>query len=100
MVCRRRVPTASLTWWRQPELRGETVAETVARRELRGEKMAQTKHRYLVNEKGRKTAVLLPIKEYQELLEDLHDLAIMVERKDEPSEPWEAVKQRLEAGQK
>ena len=58
--------------------------------------MARIKKRYLTDEKGRKTAVILPIKEYEELLEDLEDLAIIAERKDEPTEPLEAVTERLE----
>jgi hypothetical protein len=32
-----------------------------------------------------KRAVILPIKEYTELLEDLQDLAVIAERRDEPS---------------
>ena len=51
---------------------------------------------YIVSRKGEKTGVLLSIKEYNELLEDLNDLAIMAERKDEPSEPFDQVKKRLE----
>ena len=58
--------------------------------------MARLKKRYLTDEKGRKTAVVLPIKEYEELLEDLEDLAIIAERKDEPTEPLETVTERLE----
>ena len=34
---------------------------------------------------GRKTAVILPIAEFQELLEDLADLAVAAERRDEPT---------------
>ncbi|MBF8265211.1 MAG: hypothetical protein HW384_1075, partial [Dehalococcoidia bacterium] len=37
-----------------------------------------------MDEKGRKKAVLLPIREYQELMEDLEDLAIIAERREEP----------------
>jgi hypothetical protein len=32
--------------------------------------------KHIVDAKGRRTAVLLPLKRYQELLEDLHDLAV------------------------
>lgn len=39
---------------------------------------------YITNKKGKKTAVILPIKQYHELLEDLADLAVVSERKDEP----------------
>ena len=50
----------------------------------------------MVTEKGRKTGVLLSLKEYRELLEDLEDMAIIAERKGEPSQPFEVVKERLE----
>jgi len=38
---------------------------------------------YVTDNKGQKQAVILPIAEYQELLEDLKDLAIVAERQDE-----------------
>jgi hypothetical protein len=38
---------------------------------------------YLTNEKGRKQAVVLPIEQYERLLEDLDDLAVIAERRDE-----------------
>jgi len=34
---------------------------------------------------GNKKAVILPLAEYEELLEDLEDLAVAAERKDEPT---------------
>lgn len=40
---------------------------------------------YLTNEKGRKTSVVLPISDYEKLLEDLDDLAVIAERRDEPT---------------
>jgi len=40
--------------------------------------------RYIVDAKGKKRAVIIPMKEYRELLEDLHDLAVVAERRDEP----------------
>ncbi len=58
--------------------------------------MEQDKRRFVVTEKGRKTGVLLSLKEYKELLEDLQDLAVIAERKDELSQPFEIVKKRLE----
>lgn len=58
--------------------------------------MEEDRRRFVVTEKGRKTGVLLSLKEYRELLEDLEDLAIIAERKGEPSQPFEAVKERLE----
>ena len=38
---------------------------------------------FLTNEKGRKTAAVLPIEDYEKLLEDLDDLAVIAERRDE-----------------
>ncbi len=58
--------------------------------------MRKLQEQYVVNEKGQKTAVLLPFKEYEELLEDLHDLAIIAERRDEPTVSFEALKKRLQ----
>jgi hypothetical protein len=40
---------------------------------------------YITNELGEKTAVILSIAQFEELLEDLEDLAIVVERRDEPT---------------
>lgn len=40
---------------------------------------------YVTNQDGVKTAVLIPYEEFQELLEDLEDLAIIAERRDEPT---------------
>ena len=56
----------------------------------------QDKRRFVVTEGGRKTGVLLSLKEYRKLLEDLQDLAVIAERKGEPSLPFEVVKERLE----
>jgi len=50
---------------------------------------------YIVDAKGRRTAVLLPLKRYQELLEDLHDLAVVAERRAEEPMPLEEVERRL-----
>jgi PHD/YefM family antitoxin component YafN of YafNO toxin-antitoxin module len=41
--------------------------------------MAQAQ--YVIDDKGKQTAVLLSLKEYQKLIEDLHDLAVVAERK-------------------
>lgn len=41
---------------------------------------------YIVDANGDKSAVVLPIDEYYQLLEDLDDLAILAERRDEPTQ--------------
>lgn len=38
---------------------------------------------YITDESGAKKAVVLRIDEFEELLEDLHDLAVVAERKNE-----------------
>lgn len=42
---------------------------------------------YLTDERGDRTAVVLPISDYEKLLEDLDDLAVVAERRDEPAIP-------------
>jgi len=39
---------------------------------------------YIVDDKGKKIAVIMPIEEYKRLLEDIHDLSIAKERVNEP----------------
>ncbi|MFZ2726075.1 MAG: hypothetical protein WAX77_07500 [Methylococcaceae bacterium] len=50
---------------------------------------------YITNQDGQKISVILPIEEYRELMEDLEDLAAIAELRDEPTIPWEQVKQEL-----
>mgnify|MGYP001397584143 CR=1 FL=1 len=51
--------------------------------------------RYITNTKGQKTAVILPIKEFNTLIEDLNDLAVVAERKHERTIPHKKVKAEL-----
>jgi len=46
---------------------------------------------YVTDSDGRKMAVILPIQEYDELLEDLADLAVVAERREEPTVPHDRV---------
>lgn len=50
---------------------------------------------YLIDASGSKVAAVIPIDEYEELMEDLHDLAIVAERREEPPISYEEVKRRL-----
>jgi PHD/YefM family antitoxin component YafN of YafNO toxin-antitoxin module len=59
--------------------------------------MGKTQAQYIVDEKGERSAVVVPIEEYDELLEDLHDLAIIADRRDEPTISHEELKRRLKA---
>ncbi|MBZ5537537.1 MAG: type II toxin-antitoxin system Phd/YefM family antitoxin [Acidobacteriia bacterium] len=57
--------------------------------------MATTQEQFIVNAKGKKTGVLLSLKQYQRLMEDLHDLAIVAERRQEKPKAFEELKQNL-----
>ena len=42
---------------------------------------------YLTDEHGERTAVVVPLSEFEKLMEDLEDLAVVAERRDEPVLP-------------
>jgi len=71
--------------WRN---RGEVITS------FRTMKIMNPKAQYVVKN-GKPTAVILPLAEYEELLEDLHDLGVIARRKDEPTIPLAEVKRRL-----
>jgi PHD/YefM family antitoxin component YafN of YafNO toxin-antitoxin module len=50
---------------------------------------------FLTNEKGRKTAVVLPIEDYEKLREDIDDLSVIAERRDEETIPHAEFKKGL-----
>jgi hypothetical protein len=50
---------------------------------------------FIIDESGKKTAIILSVEDYEELLEDIHDLAIIAERKNEPTVSFEELKKRL-----
>ena len=39
--------------------------------------------KYVTDKKGKKTEVIMKVKYFEELLEDLHDIAVVAERRDE-----------------
>lgn len=58
---------------------------------MKGERGEQ----YLVDADGKKSSVVLPVEEYERLLEDLHDLAAVAERRDEKCISLAEMKRRL-----
>lgn len=52
---------------------------------------------FLCDESGKKTFAVLAMEEYEELLEDLHDLAIMAERKDDQGISFDEFEEGLKA---
>ena len=50
---------------------------------------------YVIDENGKKVAIILPLTEYQHLKEDLHDLAMVAERRDEGTLSLAELKKRV-----
>ncbi len=46
---------------------------------------SQLNVQYVTDSSGEKTAVILPLHEFEELMEDLDDFAAIAERRDEPT---------------
>ncbi len=57
--------------------------------------MSTKSQRFVIDSKGKKTAVILSVEEYEHLLEDLHDLAVVAERREEEPVRLEDMKRRL-----
>ncbi len=50
---------------------------------------------YVTDAKGNKTGVILSIERYEQMTEDLHDLAVVAERRNEQTISLEEMKRRL-----
>ena len=50
---------------------------------------------YVVDQEGKRVAVILPFDEYERMKEDLHDLAVVAERREEEPVSLEEMKRRL-----
>ena len=57
--------------------------------------MPQFHPEYVTDGEGNRKAVILPIEEYEGLLEDLEDLAVVAERKHESTIPHEQLLEEL-----
>jgi hypothetical protein len=51
--------------------------------------------RYLVDKKGNKTDVVLTLEEYEELIEDIHDLSVALERQNDQRISLRELEERL-----
>ena len=56
-----------------------------------------TATQFLTDTNGEKVAAVIPIEEYEALLEDLRDLAVVAERRNEPRVSIDDVERRLKA---
>jgi hypothetical protein len=57
--------------------------------------MIKLTEKYIIDGKGQKSAVILPIEEYNELLEDIHDLSVIAERKEDDTISFDEMKKRM-----
>jgi hypothetical protein len=57
--------------------------------------MAMEQEQYVTDTQGKKVSVILSLERYERLLEDLHDLAVVAERRDEQPLSYEEMKRRL-----
>ncbi len=57
--------------------------------------MAALREKFVVDKGGRKTGVVMSLRRYRRLIEDLHDLSAIAERRAERPISFEALKRRL-----
>jgi len=57
--------------------------------------MSAVQEQYVVDTNGKKMGVILSLKHYQQLMQDLHDLAVVAERREEKPISLEEMKRRL-----
>jgi hypothetical protein len=57
--------------------------------------MKNQREQFIVDSEGKKTGVILSFKNYERLLEDLHDLAVAAERREEKPISLNDMKRRL-----
>jgi hypothetical protein len=52
--------------------------------------------RFVVDDSGKKRAVLIDLEEVGELWEDIYDVLVSQSRRNEPTVPWEELKREIE----
>jgi PHD/YefM family antitoxin component YafN of YafNO toxin-antitoxin module len=68
----------------------------IAKKKTTKYKATSPRPHFVVDTNGKKTGVLLSLKRYEQLLEDLNDLAIVAERRNEASISLKDMKRRLQ----
>lgn len=59
--------------------------------------MGTVRAQYVIDAEGKRKGVILPVAQYRRLLEDLHDLAVVAERRKEEPISLAEMKRRLKA---
>jgi hypothetical protein len=62
----------------------------------RSPKATTVRERYVTNRTGKRTGVVLSLRRYARLMEDLHDLAVVAERRPEKSVGADEMRKRLQ----
>ena len=57
--------------------------------------MSTVREKVIIDSKGKKTGVVLSLRRYRKLMEDLHDLAVVAERRSEPAISFDEMRRRL-----
>ena len=57
--------------------------------------MSARREQFVVDERGKRRSVILSVSHYQRMLEDLHDLAVVAERRNEAPISLAEMKRRL-----
>lgn len=57
--------------------------------------MVTSQEQFILDDKGKKTGVILSFRRYQKLTEDLHDLAVVAEQRTEQPLPLDEIRRRL-----
>ena len=82
---------AAATWFARPTQTNfdgarVSIADNIA---FRYSPIVSDPVKYITDDRGERTAVVVPIADYEKLLEDLEDLAVVAERREEPTIPHE-----------
>lgn len=59
--------------------------------------MIRLREKFIVDKSGDKTDVVIPYRDYTHLMEDLHDLTMIAERKNEKSISHDKFKKKMQA---
>jgi len=88
----RNVPPSRIT---SPIPDPDRTATSTYNQRRNGNSLVSVVKKFVVDSKGRKTGVVLSLKRYKKLLEDLHDLAVVAERRSESTISFAEMKRRL-----
>jgi len=55
---------------------------------------------FVIDDTGKKTAVVLDLEEWGELWEDIYDILVSESRRGEPTVPWEELKAEMLRGER